>query len=152
MSKTSGAKGEEIDDQAQEKWERKLSALEVPRSVLQDISGEQLSRWSYKAQDARLDIQMLGFWERHRSAFFDVRVFHPNAESYIRTFRATTDLSSIHGNEKRRLYQPRPQGFSLKKWVGRPTHLREKLWGRGCVCTFGLHHNWRNGKEVLNLS
>ena len=82
MSTTSGAKGEEIDDQAQEKWERKLSALEVPRSVLQDISGEQLSRWSYKAQDARLDIQMLGFWERHRSAFFDMRVFHPNAESY----------------------------------------------------------------------
>ena len=28
--------------------------------------------------------------------------------------------------------QPRPQGFSLKKWVG-PTHfLREKRWGRGC--------------------
>ena len=31
--------------------------------------------------------------------------------------------------------QPRPQGFSLKKWVvafSRPTHfLREKLWGRG---------------------
>ena len=50
--------------------------------VLQDISGEQLSRWSYKAQDARLDIHVLGFWERHRSAFFDVRVFHPNAESY----------------------------------------------------------------------
>ena len=32
-------------------------------------------------------------------------------------------------------FQPRPQGFSLKKWVGRhtrPTHfLREKPWGRG---------------------
>ena len=28
--------------------------------------------------------------------------------------------------------QPRPQGFSLKKWVGRHTHfLREKPWGRG---------------------
>ena len=28
--------------------------------------------------------------------------------------------------------QPRPQGFFLKKWVGRPTHfLREKPWGRG---------------------
>ena len=29
-----------------------------------------------------------------------------------------------------KLIQPRPQGFSLKKWVG-PTHfLREKSWGR----------------------
>ena len=28
--------------------------------------------------------------------------------------------------------QPRPQGFSLKKWTGRPTYfLREKPWGRG---------------------
>ena len=28
--------------------------------------------------------------------------------------------------------QPRPQGFSLKNWDGRPTHfLREKPWGRG---------------------
>ena len=39
--------------------------------------------------------------------------------------------------------QPRPQGFSLKKWVGRPTHfLREKPWGRGwraratCSCSY----------------
>ena len=29
--------------------------------------------------------------------------------------------------------QPRPQGFSLKKWVGREIYfLREKPWGRGC--------------------
>ena len=32
------------------------------------------------------------------------------------------------------LAQPRPQGFSLKKWVGWPTHFsREKPWGRGWV-------------------
>ena len=29
------------------------------------------------------------------------------------------------------LVQPRPQGFSLEKWVGHPIHfLREKPWGR----------------------
>ena len=29
-------------------------------------------------------------------------------------------------------WQPRPQGFSLKKWLGPSTHfLREKPWGRG---------------------
>ena len=37
--------------------------------------------------------------------------------------------------------QPRPQGFSLKKWVGqeKDTHyLREKPWGRGClIYSFG---------------
>ena len=39
--------------------------------VLQDISGEQLSRRSNKAQDARLDIHAR---DNRRSAFFDVRV------------------------------------------------------------------------------
>ena len=50
--------------------------------VLQDISGEQLGRGSNRAPDARLDIHARGFWENQRSAFFDVRVFHPNADSY----------------------------------------------------------------------
>ena len=32
------------------------------------------------------------------------------------------------------LVQPRPQGFSLEKWVGHPIHfLREKPWGRGWI-------------------
>ena len=50
--------------------------------ALQDISGEQLNRGSHGAQDARLDIHARGFWEHQRSAFFGVRVCHPNAESY----------------------------------------------------------------------
>ena len=28
--------------------------------------------------------------------------------------------------------QPRPQSFSLKKWVGPTQFLRERPWGRGC--------------------
>ena len=50
--------------------------------VLKDIYSEQLNRGSNKAQDARLDIHARGFWERHRSTFFDVTVCHPNAVSY----------------------------------------------------------------------
>ena len=50
--------------------------------VLQDITEEQLSRRSNRAQDARLDIRARGFWDPQNSAFFDVRVCHPNAESY----------------------------------------------------------------------
>ena len=42
--------------------------------VLQAISSEHLNGGSNKVQDARLDIHARGFWERHRSAFFDVRV------------------------------------------------------------------------------
>ena len=66
--------------------------------VLQDISGEQLGRGSNRAPDARLDIHARGFWENQRSAFFDVRVCHPNADSY-----KDLELQQIyrnHENEK----------------------------------------------------
>lgn len=49
--------------------------------ALQDISGEQLNGGSNRAPDARLDIRARGFWESQRSAFFGVRVCHPNADS-----------------------------------------------------------------------
>ena len=44
-------------------------------SVLQEVTGESLNHGANKAPDARLDIHARGFWERQRSAFFDVRVF-----------------------------------------------------------------------------
>ena len=73
--------------------------------VLQDISGEHLNRGSNKAQDARLDIHARGFWERHRSAFFDMRVCHPNAVSYRDL--EPQQIYRIHENEKKRLYSER---------------------------------------------
>ena len=45
--------------------------------VFLDISDEHLNRGSDKVQDARLDVHARGFWERHRSAFFYLRVCHP---------------------------------------------------------------------------
>ena len=50
--------------------------------VLQEVTGEVLSRGFNKAPDARLDIRTRGFWEREQPAFFDVSVCHPNADSY----------------------------------------------------------------------
>ena len=91
--------------------------------VLKDISGEHLNRWSNKAQDARLNIQTRGFWERHRSASFDVRV--P---------RATSNISYSW---------ERQEAFLLKESSG------HRAWN---IYTFGLHHNWRNGKGVLGVS
>ena len=64
-----------------------------------------LNRGSNKAQDARLDIHARGFWERHRSAFFDVRVCHPNAVSYRDL--EPQQIYRIHENEKKRLYSRR---------------------------------------------
>ena len=80
-------------------------------SVLQDISGEHLNRGSNKTQDARLDIHARGFWERHRSAFFDVRVCHPNAASYRDL--EPQQIYRIRENEKKRLYSRRVLDIEL---------------------------------------
>ena len=50
--------------------------------VLQPITGEERARGTNQANDALLDVHCRGFWERQRAAFFDIRVCHPNAESY----------------------------------------------------------------------
>ena len=55
-----------------------------------------------KLLNAHLDIHARGFWERQRFAFFDVRVCHPNADSY----RDLTpkQIYKNHENEKKRQY------------------------------------------------
>ena len=70
--------------------------------VLQEVTGETLNHGANKAPDARLDIHARGFWERRRSAFFHVRVCHPNADSY----RDLTpkQIYKKHENEKKRQY------------------------------------------------
>ena len=73
--------------------------------LLQDIEGEQLTCGSNKAQNARLDIHARGFWELQRSAFFDVRVCHPNAESYRDL--EPQQIYRLHDNEKKRQYSSR---------------------------------------------
>ena len=73
--------------------------------VLREVAGETLNHGANKAPDARLDIHARGFWERQRSAFFDVRVCHPNADSY----RDLTpkQIYKKHENEKKRQYAER---------------------------------------------
>ena len=73
--------------------------------VLQEVTGETINHGANKAPDARLDIHARGFWERQRSAFFDVRVCHPNADSY----RDLTpkQIYKKHENEKKRQYAER---------------------------------------------
>ena len=50
--------------------------------ALQNVNGETLNPGANTSAGARLDVHARGFWERQRSAFFDVRVCHPNGESY----------------------------------------------------------------------
>jgi len=59
---------------------------------LQPLSGEKLTPLIANQQDdARADIHVHGFWGRQQSAFFDIRVFHLNAQSYRKT-----SISSVY--------------------------------------------------------
>ncbi len=70
------------------------------------LSGEIiLPRSANKQDDARVDIKTIGFWGRQQSAFFDVRVFHPNALSYRNTSAAA--LFRKHELHKKREYGER---------------------------------------------
>ena len=74
---------------------------------LQELAGEPLPYATSNREDgARLDIRAQGFWgDRFRRAFFDIRVFYPNASSYH-----NLQLSSIyrrHEKEKKRHYEDR---------------------------------------------
>ena len=42
-------------------------------------------RSANRQDEARADIHARGFWGQRQSAFFDVRVFHPNARSYCQS-------------------------------------------------------------------
>ena len=68
--------------------------------VLQEITGEELNRGANNAPDARLDVHARVFWARQQSAFFDVRVCHPNADSYREL--SPKQIFQLHENEKKR--------------------------------------------------
>ena len=74
---------------------------------LQPLSGETLTYVTANVEDgARLDISAAGFWgSQHQKAFFDVKVFNPNASSYL-----GSQVSSLYRRferDKRRRYEQR---------------------------------------------
>ena len=52
-----------------------------------------------------MDVRARGFWDGQCSAFFDVRVFHPNAKSYKDL--TIQQIYRKHEDEKKRLYANR---------------------------------------------
>lgn len=69
---------------------------------LQPVTGERLNREANKENGATLDVYARGFWEKQRSSFFDVRVCHPNADSYREMSPQQTYKQ--HETEKKRQY------------------------------------------------
>ena len=78
---------------------------DVEEPVLQEVTTEALNQGANKASDTRLDIHPPGFWARQRSAFFDVRVCHPNADSYRDL--TPNQIYQKYEKEKKRQYAER---------------------------------------------
>ena len=73
---------------------------------LAPLSGEVFTRKSTNtAQEARVDVRASGFWTRQEDAFFDVRIFHPNASSY--QSMSQTELFRRHEHQKQLEYEER---------------------------------------------
>ena len=73
--------------------------------TLQSLTGEELNREASTAPDARLDVQCRGFWERQRAAFFDIRVCHPNADSYRDL--TPNEVYKLHEDKRKQKYASR---------------------------------------------
>ena len=55
----------------------------VMEPQLQELSGESFKyKSANKDEEARSDLQILGFWSRQRRGFFDITAFSPFARSY----------------------------------------------------------------------
>ena len=80
---------------------------------LQPLSGESFTHAPATTEDeARLDISAQGFWgNRYQRAFFDVRVFNPNAPTYRKL--QLPSAYRKHEREKQRKYEQRIREVEL---------------------------------------
>ena len=73
---------------------------------LQALTGEAYgNRTANTSDEARLDISARGFWTKYQMAFFDVRVFDPNAKRYEK--KSLTQSYLLNEKEKKRQYNER---------------------------------------------
>ena len=72
---------------------------------LEPITGEQLNAGAICSDGARSDISARGFWVKGQRAFFDIRVFNPNAQRY--STQSVKSSYIINEKEKKRQYNRR---------------------------------------------
>ena len=70
------------------------------------LSGEELhGRTTNRSNEARFDIRTRRFWERGQQAFFDIRVFDPNACRYLN--KSLQQYHAMNEFEKKKSYNER---------------------------------------------
>ena len=110
------------------------------------LSGEKLHRRATnRLNEERLDIRVRGFWNSSQQAFFDIRVFDPNACRYLNKSRQQCHAMNKH--EKKRLYNKQ----MLQVDHGTFTPLVFSVYsskGRECK----MFYSWLSDKRNLSKS
>ena len=111
---------------------------------LQPLSGETFTHRSANVSaEARLDIKARSFWNSTQDAYFDVRVFHPNAPCH-----RSRDLAAVykqHESAKKREYNQQVQ--NVEQGVFTPLVLTTTgSMGRG---PGGLHILQTSGQHAI---
>ena len=122
----------ELRDFEAELLEMLCSDVETEPS-LQPVTGERFNRGANKENGARPDVHARGFRERQRFAFFDVRVCHPNVESYREM--TPQQIYKQHETEKKRQYS------SLVMEI--------EQWNFYATC---IYYNRWNGRRMSQIS
>ena len=120
---------------------------------LQPLTGENVVPATANRQDdARADIHAPGFWGRRQSAFFDVRVFHPNARSYRNS--SISAVYRCHEMMKKREYSDRVREVELASFTLLVFSTTGGMGKEGnCVLStasksFGDKQNWAYGTTI----
>ncbi len=87
-------------------------------SALQPLSGENMAGLSANTDDG-VDIHARGFWNASQDAFFDVRVFYPNASSN----RSTNPLSIYRKHEQAKKREYGQRGRDVERGIFTPLVL-----------------------------
>ena len=80
------------------------------------LSGEELHRRkTNRSNEARLDIRARVFWNSGQQAFFDIRVFDPNACKYLN--KSLQQCHAINEDEKKRSYNEQVLQFDHRTFT-----------------------------------
>ena len=137
--------------------------IEIEPKLL-SLSGEELhGRTTNRSNEARLDIKARGFWERGQQAFFDIRIFEPNACRYLS--KSLQQCHEMSEHEKKRLYNERvlqinhgtftPLVFSVYGTMGRECktfspRLSQLIFDKGNLSK-SITMNWIRTKVCFAL-
>ena len=113
------------------------------KSKLTQLSGEELQgRTSNNSNEARVDIRTRGFWKWGQQAFFDLRVFYPNACRYRN--KSLQQCYIMNDQKKKLVYNER----ILQ--IDHGTYTLLMFSTNGSMRIKGVWHKWCLKREIFH--